>query len=76
MMELWRRVVIGSGIAVYVLGLGALGGVLVDRLRVDRPRAETLRRHNEAVPEWRQVLTDAERSPARATSISPIEVQP
>jgi hypothetical protein len=30
MLELWRRIVIGSGIAVYVLGLAGVAGGLLD----------------------------------------------
>jgi hypothetical protein len=32
MLELWRRVVIGSAIVVYVAGLGCAGSLLVGRI--------------------------------------------
>jgi len=31
MLEIWRRVVIGSAVLVYCAGLGCAGGLLVDR---------------------------------------------
>lgn len=35
MLEVWRRVVIGSAIAVYLLGLGCAGEVLLEHMRRD-----------------------------------------
>ena len=32
-MQLWRRIVVGSAIAVYFLGIGCAGGLLADWLR-------------------------------------------
>ena len=32
MLELWRRVVIGSAVVVYIAGLGCAGSLLVGRL--------------------------------------------
>jgi hypothetical protein len=32
-MQLWRRIVVGSAIAVYLLGIGCAGGLLADWLR-------------------------------------------
>ena len=32
MLELWRRVVIGSAVAVYIAGLGCAGSLVVRRL--------------------------------------------
>lgn len=32
MLELWRRLVIGSAIAVYIAGLGCAGSLLVGRI--------------------------------------------
>ena len=32
MLELWRRVVIGSAIAVYIAGLGCAGSLLAGRI--------------------------------------------
>ena len=32
MLELWRRVVIGSAVAVYLAGLGCAGSILAERL--------------------------------------------
>jgi hypothetical protein len=35
MLELWRRILIGSAVAVYIAGLGCAGGLLVERARAD-----------------------------------------
>ena len=32
-MQVWRRIVVGSAIAVYFLGIGCAGGLLADWLR-------------------------------------------
>jgi hypothetical protein len=36
-MKLWRRIVVGSAIAVYLLGIGCAGGLLADWLRGGPP---------------------------------------
>ena len=73
MIEFWRRVVIGSGIAVYLVGGIALGGMLVDRRRVDHPRADRREQRGEAIRAWQQVLIEADGPGVRA--ISRIEVE-
>jgi hypothetical protein len=75
MIELWRRVVIGSGIAVYLLGGGALGSMLVDGLRVDHPRAETRAQRARAASAWPQVRVDAEGRGVRPAAVSEPEVE-
>lgn len=35
MLELWRRILIGSAVAVYIAGLGCAGGLLVQWVRAD-----------------------------------------
>jgi len=42
MLVVWRRVVIGSAIAVYVAGLGCAGGVVLKRMRADRAQDAAL----------------------------------
>ncbi len=37
MLELWRRILIGSAVAVYLAGLGCAGGLLMERVRADAP---------------------------------------
>jgi hypothetical protein len=37
MLELWRRILIGSAVAVYLVGLGCAGGLLVERVRAGAP---------------------------------------
>jgi hypothetical protein len=38
--------------AVYLLALGLLGGILIERVRFDRSRTAVLERYDEAVREW------------------------
>ena len=44
-----RRIVIGAGLGVYLVGLGMLAGVALDRMRFDRQRSEVLARYDQAV---------------------------
>jgi len=39
MLDIWRRIVIGSAVAVYLVGLGCAGALLVDQLRADPGRS-------------------------------------
>jgi hypothetical protein len=47
------RLKIAVGLAAYLVGLGALGGVLMERWRFDHRRAQVLRRYNDAVRGWK-----------------------
>jgi hypothetical protein len=44
-----RRIVIGAGLGVYLVGLGMLAGVALDRMRFDRQRSEVLARYERSV---------------------------
>ena len=44
-----RKTVIGAALAVYLLGLGMLTGVAIDRMRFDRQRSEILGRYEQTV---------------------------
>jgi hypothetical protein len=69
MIELWRRLVIGSGIAVYLVGFGVLAGMLIERIRFDHARAGVLLRHDEAMRQWHEVLIAAERDAPAPTEV-------
>ena len=54
-MNTTRRVVLGIVLSAYLLGLGVLAGIVLERMRFDRQRIEVLRRYDEAVREWHSV---------------------
>lgn len=54
-MNTTRRVVLGIVLSAYLLGLGVLAGIVLERMRFDRQRTEVLRRYDEAVREWHSV---------------------
>ena len=54
-MNTTRRVVLGIVVGAYLLALGVLVGIALERMRFDRQRIEVLRRYDEAVQEWRSV---------------------
>ena len=47
------RSIAGLALGVYLLMLGLLGGILVERVRFDRARAAVLERHDAAVRDWK-----------------------
>jgi hypothetical protein len=53
MLDLWRRVVIGSAIAVYVAGVACAGGVLLNGMRLDERLSGALRTSVEMTLPWR-----------------------
>jgi hypothetical protein len=42
-----------AALAVYLLTLGLLGGILLERVRFDRARAAVLERYDTAVRDWK-----------------------
>jgi hypothetical protein len=42
-----------AALAAYLIGVGVLGGILLDRWRFDHRRAEVLRRYDAAVRSWK-----------------------
>jgi hypothetical protein len=60
MLEIWRRAVVASAVAVYLVGLGCAGGMLLDRLRSDVEPPMAPPRHIEAGP---QAATGGETRP-------------
>ena len=54
------------GLAVYLVALGLLGGILVERVRFDRSRAAVLERYDAAVRDWKAERMAIELGQARA----------
>lgn len=46
------KTVVGILCGVYLLGMGMLVGVAVDRMRFDRQRSDVLGRYEQALREW------------------------
>lgn len=53
--------VFGIGLGVYLLALGALVGVAIERIQFDRQRSAVLARYDQAVREWQAHLMHLER---------------
>jgi hypothetical protein len=69
---LWCRLVVGSGLVVYLLGCGALGGMLMDPGRLDQVRTAALQRYETVVEQWRVLRTGVELR-QRTSRIHPAE---
>jgi len=63
------RAVIGGLLGLYLMSVGALGGVLVERLRFDRARTDILVRHDRALREWQAFLMALDRGGAAKPTI-------
>jgi hypothetical protein len=50
------RAVIGAAVGLYLLVLGALLGVAVERIQFDHKRTQVLARYDQAVREWHSQL--------------------
>ena len=44
-----RKIVIGAGLGVYLIGLGMLAGMALDRMRYDHKRSEVLARYERSL---------------------------
>lgn len=62
-----RRGWLWAVLGLYLLGLGFLGGVLVERVRFDQHRSVVLKEYDEAVKRWRVYLMrlEADREEAK-----------
>jgi hypothetical protein len=56
------RIAVGA----YLLALGMLAGVMIDRMWFDRQRADVLQRYEEAVRQWQTQRMVLEKHAARA----------
>jgi hypothetical protein len=64
-MRLQRRVVIGVALGLYLVGMGFVLGVIVERWRFDSLRREVLDRYHEAVRQVRSHQMTIEREGER-----------
>jgi len=73
-----RKIAIGVGLGVYLVGFGMLAGMLTERMRFDRQRSEVLGHYEEALREWqtyRMALekhAEAQRYPVRLKQADPL----
>ena len=49
MLEIWRRVVVGSAVGVYLVGLVSMGAMLIERIRSAGAPPSAVGRSTEAV---------------------------
>jgi hypothetical protein len=73
-----RKIAIGVGLGVYLVGFGMLAGMLTERMRFDRQRSEVLGHYEEALREWRtyrmalEKHAEAQRYPVRLKQADPL----
>jgi hypothetical protein len=48
----WRKIVVGVGLGAYLIGLGVLSGMVIERIRFDQQRSDVLGRYEQALREW------------------------
>jgi hypothetical protein len=48
----WRKIVVGVGLGAYLVGLGVLSGMMMERMRFDSQRSEVIGRYQQALREW------------------------
>ena len=56
------KTVVGILFGVYLVGVGMLAGVVIDRMRFDRQRSEALGRYEHALREWQSHRMALEKS--------------
>jgi len=59
-----RVTLMGVVVGTYLLGLGVLAGVVIDRMQFDRQRSEVLHRYEEALQQWHGYLMTLEKDAA------------
>jgi hypothetical protein len=73
-----RKIAIGVGLGVYLVGFGMLAGMLTERMRFDRQRSEVLGHYEQALREWqtyRMALeknAEGQRSPVQLKQADPL----
>jgi hypothetical protein len=60
-----RITVMGVVVGSYLLGLGVLAGVVIDRMQFDRQRSEVLHRYEEALQQWHMYQMALEKDATR-----------
>jgi hypothetical protein len=56
------KTVVGILLSVYLVGVGMLAGVVIDRMGYDRQRSEVLGRYEQALREWQTYRMALERA--------------
>jgi hypothetical protein len=56
-----RRTLLVVAAGLYLLGLGTLAGVVIDRMQFDRQRSEVLARYEGALRQWQVFRMELER---------------
>ena len=59
-----RVTLMGVVVGTYLLGLGVLAGVVIDRMQFDRQRSEVLHHYEEALQQWHGYLMTLEKDAA------------
>ena len=67
-MIIHGKAVTSVAVGAYLLCLGVLAGMAVDRMLYDRHRGEVLSRYDHAVAEWQQLRMSWERDEAGKTA--------
>ncbi len=57
-----RSTLIVVAVGLYLLGLGMLMGVVIDRMRFDRQRADVLSRYEDTLRQWHAYRMTLEKS--------------
>jgi hypothetical protein len=61
MMTTTRRFALRVTLGLYLLGLGFLGGMAAERMRVDARRDAVLRQYDDMLQRWHTVLMEIEK---------------
>jgi hypothetical protein len=63
MVTTTHRFAIRVALGLYLLGLGFLGGMAAERMRVDARRDAVLRQYDDVLQRWHTVLMEIEKGP-------------
>lgn len=64
-VKIGKKTLIGLGFGIYLLGLGMLTGVAIDRMLWAKERSEVLGRYEEALREWHRFRMTLEHAQAQ-----------
>ena len=60
-MNTWRKALISLGLGAYLIGVGMLAGVVIDRMWYDQQRSEVLGRYEQALRDWHTYRMELEK---------------
>ena len=61
-MKTSNKIVVGIGLGAYLVGLGVLSGMVIERMRFDVKRAEVIGRYEQALHDWQMYRIALEKS--------------